>query len=144
MGQIQACGHYYRFENSDFPNIQSITDAQLDFADAIDNYRNSYTKEISLQAENSRLLMKQQTAAYFNYRIESMKSFIKDTEEKLQEANIMKDEKAIRNAEGTLRLQTSNLRAIEQRKDEEISRVAKDQNITVRTTLLSINLVKVE
>ena len=88
--------------------------------------------------------MKQQTAAYFNYRIESMKSFIKDTEEKLQEANIMKDEKAIRNAEGTLRLQTSNLRAIEQRKDEEISRVAKDQNITVRTTLLSINLVKVE
>ena len=59
-------------------------------------------------------------------------------------ARIQGDDKAIRNQEGALRLQTSNLRILEQNLQDEKERVIKGQDLTVRTNLLSINLIKVE
>ena len=144
MGQVQIAGEYSRFDISEYPDTECITNAQFEFADAIDLYRKEYLGEMQLQAENSKLMMIQQTEAYFKYRIDSMKAFIKETEDKLMFARIQGDDKAIRNQEGALRLQTSNLRILEQNLQDEKQRVIKGQDLTVRTNLLSINLVKVE
>ena len=48
-------------------------------------------------------------------------------------ARIQGDDKAIRNQEGALRLQTSNLRILEQNLQDEKERVIKGQDLTVRT-----------
>lgn len=144
MGQVQIAGEYSRFDISEYPDTECITNAQFEFADAIDLYRKEYLGEMQLQAENSKLMMIQQTEAYFKYRIDSMKAFIKETEDKLKFARIQGDDKAIRNQEGALRLQTSNLRILEQNLQIEKQRVIQGQDLTVRTNLLSINLIKVE
>ena len=87
--------------------------ALKDLAEAVDDFRTQYTDELKLQADNSTLMIKQQTQAYYRYRIDSMKASIKNDEDRLDIARTINNEKEIRNAEGALRLHTSNLRNLE-------------------------------
>ena len=143
-GKAQVKGTYQR--NDEFEEIDSdiITEMQLDLAEAVDDFRTQYTDELKLQADNSTLMIKQQTQAYYRYRIDSMKVFIKNAEDRLDIARAINNEKEIRNAEGALRLHSSNLRNLEREMDDEIERVSKDHELEVRTNLLSINYINVK
>lgn len=143
-GKAQVKGTYQR--NDEFEEIDSdiITEMQLDLAEAVDDFRTQYTDELKLQADNSTLMIKQQTQAYYKYRIDSMKVFIKNAEDRLDIARAINNEKEIRNAEGALRLHSSNLRNLEREMDDEIERVSKDHELEVRTNLLSINYINVK
>jgi hypothetical protein len=117
---------------------------QFDMADTIDKYRNAYAAELKLQADNSALMMRQQTEAYYKYRINNMVTAVMNAGVSLENAKILQDEKEIRNAEANFRLQTNNLRNLERQRDEELQRVSQDQQIEVRTHLLSINYINVK
>ena len=143
-GKAQINGTYQR--NDEVEEIESdvITEMQLDLAEAVDDFRTKYTDELKLQADNSTLMIKQQTQAYYKYRIDSMKVFIKNAEDRLDIARAINNEKEIRNAEGALRLHFSNLRTLEREMEDEIERVSKDHELEVRTNLLSINYINVK
>ena len=143
-GKAQIKGSYQR--NDEFEEIDSdvITNMQFDLAEAVDDFRTQYTDELKLQADNSTLMITQQTQAYYKYRIDSMKVFIKNAEDRLDIARAINNEKEIRNAEGALRLHFSNLRNLEREMEDEIERVSKDHELEVRTNLLSINYINVK
>lgn len=143
-GKAQVKGSYQR--NDEFEEIDSgvITNMQFDLAEAVDDFRTQYTDELKLQADNSTLMITQQTQAYYKYRIDSMKVFIKNAEDRLDIARAINNEKEIRNAEGALRLHFSNLRNLEREMEDEIERVSKDHELEVRTNLLSINYINVK
>lgn len=143
-GKAQVKGSYQR--NDEFEDIDSdvITNMQFDLAEAVDDFRTQYTDELKLQADNSTLMITQQTQAYYKYRIDSMKVFIKNAEDRLDIARTINNEKEIRNAEGALRLHFSNLRNLEREMEDEIERVSKDHELEVRTNLLSINYINVK
>ena len=143
-GKAQINGDYQR--NDDFKLIdeETITNMQIDLAEAVNNFITHYTNELKLQADNSTLMICQQTQAYFKYRIDSMKLFIKNAEERLDFAQAVHNEKEIRNAEGALRLHTSNLRTLEREMEDEMERVSKDHELEIRTNLLSINYINVK
>lgn len=143
-GKAQVKGEYQR--NDEFVHIDDdvITNMQIDLAEAVDNFRASHTDELKLQADNSTLMITQQTQAYYKYRIDSMKSFIRNAEYRLDIARTTNNEKEIRNAEGALRLHLSNLRNLEREMEDELERVSKDHELEVRTNLLSINFINVK
>ena len=143
-GKAQVCGTYQR--NDEFEEIDSsiITEMQIDLAEAISSYQENLRNELQLQAENSALMLRQQTQAYYQYRIDSMNSFIKNAEYRLDSALNCNDEKEIRNAEGALRLHRSNLQTLQREMEYELERVSKDQELEVRTNLLSINYINVK
>jgi len=143
FGKAQIKGEYQRSENSIEIDSDVLTHMQFDLAETIDKYRNEHSAELQLQADNSMLMMRQQTESYFKYRINNMQNAVKNAEERLQMAIIMRDDKEIRNAESNLRLQTTNLRSLENKLDEELQRVSQDHQLEVRTHLLSINLINV-
>ena len=132
--------------NDEFEEISEdiITNMQLDLADAIDQFRTQYTNELKLQADNSIIMIKQQTEAYYKYRIDSMNTFIQNAKDRLELANAVSNEKEIRNAEGALRLHYSNLNNLKKEMSEDIERVSKDHELEVRTNLLSINYINVK
>lgn len=143
-GKVQTKGKYQR--NDEFVKVDEIiiNDMQIALAEAVDDYRTNYTNELKLQADNSALMIKQQMQAYYKYRIDSMKCFIKNAEDRLENAQIIKDDKEIRNAEGALRLHTSNLRNLEREMEDELERVTKDHELKVRTKLISTNYINVK
>ena len=143
-GKAQVCGTYQR--NDEFEEIDSsiITEMQIDLAEAISSYQENLRNELQLQAENSALMLRQQTQAYYQYRIDSMNSFIKNAEYRLDSALNCNDEKEIRNAEGALRLHRSNLHSLQREMEYELEKVSKDQELEVRTNLLSINYINVK
>lgn len=142
-GKSQIKGEYQR--NDEFVQMEDdvITNMQIDLAEAVDDFRTNYTDELKLQADNSTLMITQQTQAYYKYRIDSMKLFIKNAEDRLDIARTINNDKEIRNAEGALRLQISNLRNLERDMEDELARVSKDHELEVRTNLLSINYINV-
>ena len=144
FGKSQVKGEYQRSENAAEISASVITDMQFDLAETIDKYRNAYAAELKLQADNSVLMMRQQTEAFYKYRINNMKTAVKNAEDRLELAMFMQDEKEIRNAEANVRLQSNNLRSLERQQDEELQRVSQDHQLEVRTHLLSINYINVK
>jgi hypothetical protein len=144
FGKLQIKGEYQRSENAAEISASVITDMQFDLAETIDKYRNAYAAELKLQADNSVLMMRQQTEAFYKYRINNMKTAVKNAEDRLQMAMFMQDEKEIRNAEANVRLQSNNLRSLVRQQDEELQRVSQDHQLEVRTHLLSINYINVK
>lgn len=144
FGKSQVKGEYQRSENVTEIAADVIDDMQCDLAETIDKYRNSYAAELKLQADNSILMMRQQTEVFYKYRINNMKIAVKKAEERLEMAMSNYDEKEIRNAEANVRLQSSNLRSLERQQDEELQRVSQDHQLEVRTHLLSINYINVK
>lgn len=144
FGKSQIKGEYQRSENAAEISTSVITDMQFDLAETIDKYRNAYAAELKLQADNSVLMMRQQTEAFYKYRINNMKTAVKNAEDRLEMAMFMQDEKEIRNAEANVRLQSNNLRSLERQQDEELQRVSQDHQLEVRTHLLSINYINVK
>ena len=143
-GKAQVCGKYQR--NDEFEEIDSsvVTEMQIDLAEAISSFQTNLKNELQLQAENSALMLRQQTQAYYQYRIDSMNSFIRNAEYRLDSALNCNDDKEIRNAEGALRLHRSNLQSLQREMEYELERVSKDQELQVRTNLLSINYINVK
>lgn len=143
-GRVQVCGKYQR--NDEFEEIESsvVTEMQIELAEAISLFQINLKNELQLQAENSALMLRQQTQAYYQYRIDSMNSFIRNAEYRLDSALNCNDDKEIRNAEGALRLHRSNLRSLQREMEYELERVSKDQELQVRTNLLSINYINVK
>lgn len=144
FGKSQIKGEYQRSENDAEIDASVITDMQCDMAETIDKYRNAYTAELKLQADNSILMMRQQTEAFYKYRINNMKTAVKNAEYRLEMALLTQDEKEIRNAEANVRLQSNNLRSLERQQDEELQRVSQDHQLEVRTYLLSINYINIK
>ncbi len=144
FGKSQIRGEYQRSEDAPEICASVITDMQFDLAETIDKYRNAYAAELKLQADNSVLMMRQQTEAFYKYRINNMKTAVKNAEDRLQMAMFMQDEKEIRNAEANVRLQSNNLRSLVRQQDEELQRVSQDHQLEVRTHLLSINYINVK
>lgn len=144
FGKAQIKGEYQRSENTVDTDVELVNDIQFDLADYIDKYRNEYECELKLQADNSSLMMRQQTEAFYKYRINNIKTAVNNAEDRLETARVLQDEKAIRHAEANLRLQTTNLRNLERQRDEELQRVSQDHQLKVRTHLLSINYINVK
>ena len=144
FGKAQIKGEYQRSENAKAYDSSLITDMQFDLAETIDKYRNAYAAELKLQADNSILMMRQQTEAFYKYRINNMKTAVKNAEDRVKMATFMQDDKEIRNAEANLRLQTNNLRGVLRQQEEELERVSQDHQLEVRTHLLSINYINVK
>lgn len=144
FGKAQILGEYQRQDGLENFDDELIVDMQLDMAEAIDLYRSSFANELQLKSDNAILSMKKQTESHYKYRINSMAAYIKETENRLTLASQINNEKEIRNAENTLRLQRYNLKTLEGEMEDEICRVSQSQNIEVRTTLLSINLINVK
>lgn len=144
FGKAQVVGEYQQNDSSSELDERLIVDMQIDFAEKIDTYRKSFADELKLQADNSILMLRQQTEAYFKYRINNFKTAIINAENRLQVALDMNDDKEIRNAEGAIRLQTSNLHNLEHQQEDELQRVSQDPQLEVRTNLLSINYINVK
>ncbi len=144
FGKAQIKGEYQRYDETAGIDASLITDMRLDLADAIDAYRNEYVNELRLQADNSILMARQQTEAYFKYRINNIKTAVINAEKRLQIATYMQDDKEIRYAEANLRLQTNNLRGLERQLEEELQRISQDHHLEVRTRLLTINYINVK
>ena len=143
FGQAQIHGEYQRNEEVHSIPQNVITDMQFDLAEAIERYRANFAAEQLLQSENAALMMRQQTEVYYKYRINNIKSAIRNAEDRLSSALYYGDEKERRNAEGALRLQNSNLRQMELEMEDALIRVSQDQHLEVRTNLLSINFINV-
>ena len=144
FGKCQIYGEYQRSENAAEIDASVITEMQIDLAETIDKYRNAYAAELKLQADNSVWMMRQQTEAFYKYRINNMKTAVKNAEDRLEMAKFTQDEKEIRNAEANERLQSNILHSLERQRDEELQRVSQDHQLEVRTRLLSINYINVK
>lgn len=143
FGKIQKEGVYQRADISSQIERQLIDNMEVDLACQIAEYKEQYEKEIKLQSENSSLMLRQQTAAYYKYRIESMKQSLKKAEENLYFAQIDGNKKDVSNAEGAIRLHSYNLRTLERDMEDELNRVSQTQDPIVNSVLLSINFINV-
>ena len=143
-GKVQSCGKYQ--QSADVKNLDKdvITDLRICLAEAVNDYQTSHEAELKLQADNSALMIKQQTQAYYKYRIDSMKESIKNAQDRLDIARSLNNVKEIRNAEGALRLHTSNLNNLERDMNQELERVSRDHELQVRAKLLTINYINVK
>ncbi len=142
-GKIQKDGQYQRADVVGQIDKELIDNMEVDLACTIAEYKKQYEQEIKLQSENSALMLKQQTTAYYKYRIESMKQSLENAEQKLYVAKISGDKKEINNAEGAIRLHSYNLRTLERDMEDELNRVSQVIDPTVNSVLLSINFINV-
>lgn len=145
FGKVQTKGEYQRVETTSDIDADFISDMQFDMAEKIDAYRKSFVEELKLQAENSILMMRQQTEAFYKYRIKNLEKAVANAEEELQMAIYFeRDDKEIHKKENNVRFQNNNLRTLIKQRDDELMRVSQDQQLEVRTSLLSINYVNVK
>lgn len=144
FGNVQVKGEFQRSDSFADIDEDFISNMQIDFAEAIDAYRKDYQDELMLQNKNAILMMRQQTEAFYKYRIKNMERAVENAKENLEMAFISGlSDKEIAQAENSVRLQLWNLDNVKKQKEEELERVSQDQQLTVRTNLLSINFVNV-
>lgn len=143
MGCAQTDGQYAPLEEEDRLDNNVLDDLRYDLKDTIDAYVTSYRTDLNNRIENAKKLRYQQTIQYYETRIKSLRSFISTEEAKREIASITNDTDTMRNADNAIRLQTANIRGLEQREASDLERINKDVELKVTEEIKSLNLVKV-
>lgn len=143
MGRAQVDGSYAPLEEDFSLDNDFLGDLQCDIKDYVDDYISCFRKDMQNRIENNKKLRFQQTMQYYDSRERNFERNISRQESFLEMAILTKDDTAIRNAEGALRLMRANLRDLLQKKEADIERINRDVQLKVFGTIKSLNLVQV-
>ena len=146
MGRAQVDGHYSPFGDSLKLSADEIEDIRYDMKDAVDIYLNEMREDLKKRIENSKKQRFQQTEQYYIIREESLRRVIKnyeDMREMVISSSYTKDDKRIREIDGVLRLQKSNLSSLLLKKEEELDKINQDVQLKITDEIKSINYVRV-
>lgn len=141
MGRAQVDGSYTPFEESYRLDSDMLDDLRYDLKDNIDGYVNSYREDLKDRLDNNRRLRYQQTLQYYTTREKSLERSIKEQESMKYYASIINDDDGIRKYEKTIRLLNANLRDLHSRKEKDLERINRDDELKVTEEIKSLNLV---
>lgn len=143
MGRAQVDGSYTPFDESYKMEDDRLEDLRYDLKDNIDEYVNSYRRDLKNRLENNRKLRYQQTLQYYTTREKSLERSIKEQESMKYYSVIVNNDEATRKYDNTIRLFNANLRDLRIKKEKDLERIQKDDELKVTEEIKSLNLVNV-
>lgn len=129
-----------RNASNDDAQAEVIEDMRYDFADYISGEKKRRIDEANRQVESDRKRNEQQTKEYYTSRIANHESNIR-TWEGLLEFGL--DEKEHRNRQGAIRLAKANIAQLQRERDERLSLINEDPQLSIEDKLLSLNLITI-
>lgn len=143
MGRVQLDGAYAPFEESYRLDPMMLDELRYDLKEAIDAYVDNYYDDLDKRIRNSRQMRLQQTQQYYSFREKNYERYIRQQEELKYYATILNDDKALKEAEKTIRLQNANLRDLRNKRDTALERINKDPCLKVTEEVMSLSYVHV-
>jgi len=143
MGKAQVNGRYAPFTEDMKILPEIIDDIEYDLKDVIDNYLEEYHNDQLMRINNNKKMRLQQTVQYYDTRIHNFERAIRTQESLRDTALLLKDDDMLSRAERTLRLQRGQLQSLLQRKEDEMEKINKDEQLRVTDEIKSLNLVKI-
>lgn len=118
-----------------------IDNMNYDFTEYISTEKKMRLEEEKRQAESDRLRNEQQTTEYYKSRIKNHLNNIEQWEYEV--ANILMDDKDIRNKTGAIRLAKSQVAKLQKERDERLLFINQDNQLAIEDKLLSLNLISI-
>jgi len=143
MGCAQVNGSYAPLEDNMRLDSEQVEDLRYDFKDCINLYVNAHRKDLQDRSENARKMNMRTSVEYYDARIKSLEASLRNQEEQREFAIDIDDQKAIRQAEGAIRLMKANIKEMYNKKEAELERINHDDQLSVIESISSINLVNI-
>lgn len=141
MGKAQVNGRYAPLTEDLKIKSDVIDEIEYDLKEVVDNYVDEYYHDQLMRINNSKKMRLQQTLQYHDIRIRNQEGYIRQQESILQDAKLMHDEELTNRTERTLYLQRGRLQSLIQRKEEDIEKISRDEQLRVTDEVKSLNLV---
>ena len=113
------------------------------FVAAISKEKKHQKEELTLQIDNEKQQNVLQTKAYFESRRKSFKNILQENKDKLHLAEMMADEKAIKDATFQINTNTGRLQKLDKDEAERISIIENVPDPSISSKLISISFIKV-
>jgi hypothetical protein len=113
------------------------------FVAAISKEKKHQKEELTLQIDNEKQQNVLQTKAYFESRRKSFKNILQENKDKLHLAEMMADEKAIKDATFQINTNTGRLQKLDKDEAERISIIENVPAPSISSKLISISFIKV-
>ena len=143
MGKAQVNGRYAPLTEELKIKPDVIDEIEYDFKEVVDNYVDEYYNDQLMRIDNSKKMRLQQTLQYHDTRIRNQEGYIRQQENILQDAKLLHDDVLINRTERTLYLQRGRLQSMIQRKEDDIEKINRDEQLKVTDEVKSLNLVKI-
>lgn len=143
MGKAQVNGRYAPLTEELKINPDVIDEIEYDFKEVVDNYVDEYYNDQLMRIDNSKKMRLQQTLQYHDTRIRNQEGYIRQQENILQDAKLLHDDVLINRTERTLYLQRGRLQSMIQRKEDDVEKINRDEQLKVTDEVKSLNLVKI-
>ena len=143
MGKAQVNGRYAPFTEDLRIEPDMIDIIEYDLKDEVDKYVDGYRTDQMMRIENNKKMRCQQTEQFYNSRISNAKRNIKNQEELIETALLLKDEEMRSKAERILPAMRSTLQNLIQQRDDELEKINRDVQLRVTDEVKSLNLVKI-
>ena len=142
MGKAQVNGRYAPFTEDLRIEPDMIDIIEYDLKEEVDKYVDGYRTDQMMRIENNKKMRCQQTEQFYNSRISNAKRNIKNQEELIETALLLKDEEMRSKAERILPAMRSTLQNLIQQRDDELEKINRDVQLRVTDEVKSLNLVK--
>lgn len=136
----QVEGEEHNAANEDLSR-ETIDDMRYEFADYVRGEIQQRQEEINRQMESDKMRNIQQTEEYYKSRIDSYKSNISQWEFNLEMTE--NDNKEYQRWAGAIRLARANIQTMEKERDEHLTLINEDNQLTMEDKILSINLITI-
>ena len=143
MGKAQVNGRYAPFTEDLRIEPDMIDIIEYDLKEEVDKYVDGYRTDQMMRIENNKKMRCQQTEQFYNSRISNAKRNIKNQEELIETALLLKDEEMRSKAERILPAMRSTLQNLIQQRDDELEKINRDVQLRVTDEVKSLNLVKI-
>ena len=143
MGKAQVNGRYAPLTEELKIKPDVIDEIEYDFKEVVDNYVDEYYNDQLMRIDNSKKMRLQQTLQYHDTRIRNQEGYIRQQENILQDAKLLHDDVLVNRTERTLYLQRGRLQSMIQRKEDDIEKINRDEQLKVTDEVKSLNLVKI-
>lgn len=120
--------------------IESMSE---EFVIAVSDEKKYQKKELLLQINNEKQQNISQTKAYYESRRRAIKGTISDYKNKLMMAEIMNDDKAIKDATMQINTNTGRLQKVDNEEQEQIALINNVPDPNIKTKLISISFIKI-
>ena len=130
MGKAQVNGRYALLTEDLKVKPDVIDEIEYDLKELVDKHIDEYYSDQLMRINNSKKILLQQTLQYHDTRIRNQEGYISQQEAILQDAKLLRDEELINRTERTLYLQRGRLQSLIQRKEDDIEKINKDEQLT--------------